>query len=217
MRLRTTAFALLTLVALPAVGAAGPIEFSLATGNVKTTSDAPELAMALQGLAPPGPIYTFDPATQSPVTITAVSAAPQMLPRPAASDIHPDGTTHWNNDGYFSVNVSLLDYASFDSATLTFYGRAHMYNNYTTANGPNGLGWSGVTYFWFDNYKEVTLGGNTYTIWSDNRFDAGPATVHVWVGPNAPVSNTPEPGTFVLAALGLAPLGVRALRRRTLG
>jgi hypothetical protein len=35
----------------------------------------------------------------------------------------------------------------------------------------------------------------------------------VWVGPNAPVSLTPEPGTFALAALGLVPFGLRRWRK----
>jgi hypothetical protein len=212
MRLRIITFTLVTSLVLPTVCSAGPIQFDLATGNVKTTSFAPELAMALQGLAPPGPIYTFDPASKTPVTLTAVNSVPQMLPNPAPMDIHPDsqggGYTHWNNDGYFSVDVSLMDSASGDSATVTFYGRAHMYNDYATIKG-----WTGITYFWFQNEKEVTLGGNDYTIWSDNLFEPGPATLHVWVGPDAPVSAAPEPGTFALAALGLIPFGLRRVRR----
>ena len=83
-----------------------------------------------------------------------------------------------------------------------------MYNSYTTADG-----WSGVTYFWFQNYAQVTLGGNEYTVWNDNVYAAGPATVNVWVGPNPPVSSTPEPGTFALVALGLVPFGVRRIRK----
>ncbi len=206
MRLRKITFALLTLVGLPAVCSAGPIEFDLTTGNIKVPAGASELALTLQPFQPPGPIFTFDPKTAQPATFPAVYAQPARLPRPAARDVHPDGTTHWNNDGYFGVDVQVVDFASWESATLHFNGRAHMYNSYTTADG-----WSGVTYFWFQNYAQVSLGGNLYTVWSDNVYARDPATVHVWVGP--PVSNTPEPGTFALVALGLVPLGLRRIRK----
>ena len=209
MRLRKITFVLLALVGHPAVSSAGPIEFDLTTGNIKTTTWAPELAVALQPYQPPGPIYIFDPAGTQPVTLPAVYANSALLPAPAARDLHPDGTTHWNNDGYFSVDVSVLDWASWESATLHFEGRAHTYDTYATQDRY----WKGVTYFWFNNYEQVTLGGNLYTVWSDNLYTRDPATVHVWVGPNPPVANSPEPGTFALAALGLVPFGLRRLRR----
>ena len=213
MRLRNITFALLTLLALPAGALAGPIEFGYSTGNITTSSWTPELAMTLQAFQPPGPMFTFDPADNKPVTLTAVMPQPSLIPNPAPRDLHPDGTgggyAHWNNDGYFGVDVNLTDAASGQSATLHFAGRAHMYNQYSTADG-----WTGTTYFWFANYQEVTLGGNLYTVWSDQLYTTGPATVNVWVGPDAPVHFTPEPGTFALAALGLAPFGLRRLRRQ---
>ena len=87
-------------------------------------------------------------------------------------------------------------------------GRAHVYNSYSTADG-----WTGVTYFWFQDVAEVTLGGNTYTVWGANHYDAGPASVNVWVGDDPPLHLTPEPGTFALAVCTLVPLGLRRLRR----
>jgi hypothetical protein len=208
MHPRKILFVLLALLALPAAASAGPIEFDYSTGNIKIYSDAPELAMTLQPYQPPGPVYTFDSAVGQPVTLPAVSAVPQVLPAPAARDIHPDGTTHWNNEGFFGVDVSLTDVASGESATLHFGGAAHMYNNYSTTGG-----WTGITYFWFQDVKSVTLGGNDYTIWGANMFSEGPASVNIWVGDNPPLHATPEPGTLALAALGLAPLGLRRLRR----
>lgn len=209
MHLRKIAFTLFGLIALPAVAGAGPIEFGYASGNIRIYSDAPELGMTLQGFAPPGPVFTFDPAVQTPITLPAVSAVPLLLPTPAARDIHPDGTTHWNNDGYFGVDVSLLDYASGESATLYLTGRAHMYNSYSTANG-----WTGTTYFWFQDVQQVTLGGNLFTVWGANHFDGGSAaSVNIWVGDDPPISMTPEPGTFALVGLGLVPIGFRSVRR----
>ena len=208
MRLRKITFVLLALFGLPAGASAGEIQFGYSTGNITTSSGAPALGMTLRPFQPPGPVFTFDPAANRPVTLPAVSVVPALLPAPAARDIHPDGTTHWNNDGYFGVDVQVVDFASWESATLHFNGRAHMYNSYTTAGG-----WSGVTYFWFQNYAQVTLGGNEYTVWNDKVYAADPATVNVWVGPNPPVSNTPEPGTFALVALGLVPFGLRRIRK----
>ena len=208
MRLRRTALVLATLFAPPGAAAAGPIEFALNTGNVTTSPGSPALGMTLRPFQPPGPIFTFDPIANVPVTLPAVFAEPGRIPAPAARDIHPDGTTHWNNDGYFGVDVSLTDVASGQTAVLHFNGRAHMYNRYSTADG-----WTGETYFWFQDYAAVTLGGNRYTVWGANHYSSGPASVSVWVGDNPPLHTTPEPGTLALAALGLAPLGLRRLKR----
>ena len=208
MRLRNSTFVLLVLFALPAVASAGPIEFGYSTGNVTTPPWAPALGMTLQPFQPPGAVFTFDPASGQPVTLPAVTPVPSLIPNPAPIDIHPDGTTHWNNEGYFGVDLSLTDLASGESATFHFGGRAHMYNHYSLADG-----WTGVTYFWFQDVAQVTLGGNDYTVWGANHYSGGSADVNVWVGDNPPAHLTPEPGTFALAVLGFAPLGLRRLRR----
>jgi hypothetical protein len=208
MHLRKILFVLLALLALPAAASAGPIEFRLTTGNITTSPWAPALALTLQPFQPPGAAFAFDPVADTPVTLPAVSAVPELIPTPAPIDIHPDGTTHWNNEGFFGVDVSLTDVASGESATFHFGGAAHMYNNYSTSDG-----WRGITYFWFQDVKYVTLGGNDYTIWGANMYSEGPASVNVWVGDNPPFHATPEPGTLALAALGLAPFGLRRLRR----
>ena len=208
MHPRKILFVLLALSALPAAASAGPIEFTLTTGNLTTSPDAPALGIALQLSQPPGTVFTFDPAANTPVVLPAVSAVPALIPTPAPIDIHPDGTTHWNNEGFFGVDVSLTDVASGQSATFRFGGAAHMYNNSSTSDG-----WRGVTYFWFQDVAQVTLGGNDYTVWGANMYSEGPASVNVWVGDNPPAHLTPEPGTFALAALGLAPFGLRRLRR----
>lgn len=210
MKVLRAACTLISLLGAPAVVAAGPIEFQLTPGTVTNyTPWAPALGMTLVPAVPPGTPSTFDMATGQPTSLPAVNYEPWQIPAPAARDIHPDGTTHWNNDGYFGVDVWLTDVASGQSADLQFGGRAHMYNTYSTA-----AGWGGVTYFWFLDSASVTLGGNQYTVWGVNHYDGGSATLDVWVGPNPPVHDSPEPGTLALAGLGLLPFGLRAIRRR---
>jgi hypothetical protein len=222
MTLRKLTFVLLGLCALPGVAPAGPIEFNLSTGNIQTSPWAPELGMTFRSFQSNGQVFTFDPTSNQPVALPAVLAIPGLLPAPAALDIHPDGTTHWNNEGNFSVDVSLTDRASGQSATLTFMGYAHTFNNYSTSGG-----WTGNTYYYFLGGTQVTLGGNLYTIWATDQYDSAPgalwgpnysgasaATVDVWVGANPPVNLfSPEPGTIALVALGLVPLGLRRLGR----
>src|SRR5262249_49593460 len=193
----------------PAASSAGPIEFDLYPTGLHVQPDRPALAGALGLTLSPNPWRIIDSANPVVARMDVVDYQPWNLPQPSPRDIHPDGTTHWNNDGYFTVDIKLVDVASGQSATLTFGGRAHMYNTYSTQGG-----WTGVTDFWFQDHTQVTLGGNEYTVWGANHFDAGAAAVNVWVGPNPPVAFTPEPSTIMLAAFALAPLGLRRLRTK---
>ena len=211
MSRRLFTFALVSLFASPAISAAGPIQFSLGPGNLTTSPRAPALGMALVPLQPPGPNYTFDPAIGQPANVAVVAYEPGRLPTPAARDIHPDGTTHWNNDGYFGVDLTLTDSASGESALLHFSGRAHMYNSYST-----GFGWGGTTNFWFMDISQVTLGGNDYSIWGTKLVDAGRRPCR-FGGSNSPAPHAPEPGTFLLCAIGLVPLGLRLLENNHCG
>ncbi len=209
MHPRRIALALTALLATAAGATAGPIAFNYAAGNLTTSADAPALGIALMPYPAPGVGFAFEPGRGVPVTVPVVVAEPTRIPIPDPIHIHPDGTTHWNNDGYFGVDVTLTDVASGEAAVLRFNGRAHMYNNYTTTGG-----WTGTTYFWFQDRAAVTLGGNRYTVWGANHFDGGTqASVQVWVGDNPPLVAAPEPGTLALAALGLVPLTYRRLRR----
>lgn len=210
MYLRRIALVLPILLTTASGAIAGPIAFTYTTGNVTTSPGAPALGMTL---IPPfsssGAGFTFDPLSGAPIVLPAVYADPTRIPAPEPIHIHADGTTHWNNDGYFGVDVTLTDSASGEVAVLRFNGRAHMYNNYSVADG-----WRGETYFWFQDRATVTLGGNRYTVWGADMYGGGTqASVNVWVGDNPPLHNTPEPATLALAALGLAPLVFRRLRR----
>lgn len=211
MSLRKGFFALLAMFGFPAVTFAGPIEFRYSVSNFETFQETrPEASMVLvpNTLQAPSAIYTFDSALNVPVNLAAVGYVPSNLPTPDPIHIHPNGTTHWNFESYFRVDVTITDVASGESATVELGGRAHIYNHYSVVNG-----WTGETFFWFKDARQFTLGDNDYTIWGNNDYSNDPATVNVWVGPNPPVHLSPEPGTLALAALGVVPLGLRRLRR----
>jgi hypothetical protein len=209
MRSRHTIPVLFALLAIPAVASAGPIQFDLVPTNLYVAPGSPAIAGALELQLSPGPTHTFDLADGVPARVGVVQYNPSRLGQPAPIDIHPDGTTHWNNDGYFRVDMRLTDSASGAYADFSLWGRAHMYNQY--ADGQ----WGGTTYFWFGNWgnaRSFTLGGNEYSLWGQERYTDEQPAVSVWVGPDSPGPHAPEPGTLLLAALGLAPLALRAWR-----
>lgn len=212
MRLRTTTFALLALFALPAAAVAGPIEFGLGAGNLTYTNPNPGADVALTPLTPPDPTSFFDPATSTPVGFAVLGFDPRVLPAsPAWSTTRPDGTVHWNVNGNYGLPLTLTDSASGQYATFTFYGQAHMVGDYSPATG-----WTGYASFSSQDWHQVRLGGNLYSIWGLSSPNAGTAAVDVWVGNGTPPmpQYTPEPATLALAALGLIPFGIRSLRRK---
>src|SRR5262245_59401047 len=184
MKLRCSVFVLLTLFATPAIGNAGPIKFDLYPTNLSVEPGHPALSAALSLALSPNPWAIVDSEHPVVVPMAVVDYKPWNLPQPRSIDVYPDGTTHWNNDGYFRVDLQLTDSASGESADFSVWGRAHMYNQF--ANGQ----WSGTTWFWFMGFNQFTLGVNEYTIWETNWYDQGPPTVDVWIGPNAPFSAT---------------------------
>lgn len=194
----------------PAVAAAGPIEFSLVPTHFWTEPGAPAVGTTLSTLTP-GPL-AFDPAAGVPTQAPVIAYEPWRLAPPPPQHVHPDGTMHWNNEGYFTLDVRLTDAASGVFADLQFGGRAHMYNQYSTTGG-----WTGTTYWWFMDARVVTLGGNDYTVWGDNWYGTSAPALNVWVGPNPPAHLTPEPSGLLLGALALFPVGLRAARKRLTG
>lgn len=211
MSLRNFAFVLLVVLGLPAISLAGPIQFQYSVSDFTVLNGAgtdPATAIVLQQAQVPGSTFSFDPAAPAPVNLPAVNYVPSNLSTPNPIDIHPDGTTHWNFEGYFNVRVTVTDVASGESQAVTLGGRAHIYNHYSTTNG-----WTGDAILWFRDAYQFNLGGNDYTIWGANDYSAAPASVNVWIGADPPAHLTPEPGTFALVALGIVPLGLRRLRR----
>lgn len=208
MPVRTFAAALCAALCLSSTASAGPIAFTLGAGNLRATDGAPQIEFALVPSAIPNQVFTAELNSPQAASFNVVAYEPWRLPTPDPRHLHPDGTAHWNNDGYFAIDVSLTDYASGQSATVQFYGRAHLYSTYSYESG-----WGGSDVLWFTDRREVTLGGNKYTLQGANQFTEGSGVVNVWVGSGAPVV-APEPGTLALAALGLTPLGLRRFRRK---
>jgi hypothetical protein len=134
------------------------------------------------------------------------------------SSAPPDTPDHFLNKSY-RLHLDLTDDASGASGSLAFTGllngtltatRSDISNTYTT-----------------DTTQALTLGDHTYTVRLD-EFPAPPAPgspfiesiqahISVSASPPAPgpIQNTPEPSGFVLAALGLALVGMGCWRRCT--
>lgn len=213
MRLPKITFALLVLFALPTVASAGPIEFELTPRGFWADPEQPVLAFGLYPIFDGG-TYTVDPTTGMATPVgPLVRFDYTRLPPPRPIDLHSDGSgAFWNNSGYFRVDYRLTDVASGEFADLSTWGRAHAGAQYYNGQWQYG----GATY-WFgssDHLQYATLGGHDYVLWGQQRFTGEEPTISVWVGPNPPVPWVPEPGTFVLAALGFVAVGARAVRAR---
>ena len=200
---------------LPAVAAAGPVQFDLTGTKLDFGWAGAAVLQSLTLAQQPGPAYSFDPVANTPVAIPVVEYDPARLGAPARIDLDPYGTTHWNGEGYFAATVRLTDRASGDSGEVTLEGRAHTFAHYADGR------WGGGTAFWFDDSRELLLGGTKYTVRGTNMYDSdggtlnGPdyASVAVWAG-GSPPALSPEPGTLLLAAAGLLPAAGLARRRR---
>lgn len=211
-----------TLLALATVATAGPIEFGLRTDNIVTSeADKPGLNLILRPYQPSDPAFTYTPGSNTPTKLPAVQYDPSNLPTPSSQDLHwanGVGYTHVNIQGNFGVDIHLRDAASGEEGTVRLFGRAHTYSWYTTTGGWAGTsqngGPVGDTWFWFTGSGQLTLGDNVYTVRAVNDLNAGAGMVNVWVN-DTPPAETPEPGTMILAGIGLAGVtGAGWLRRR---
>ncbi len=214
MNLRRMVFVLCVVCGWPAVCDAGLIQFQLTATNFWIEPGTTPSALGLQEILPPGSTYTFNTATNSPIVAPILEYNPQLLSPPAPKDLHPGGWATWNFEPNFGIDIHLVDVASGQSADFEIAGRLHAYNEYSQGS------WSGIGYFWFmygyasGSPATVTLGGNQYTVWSEDWYSTQPPSISVWVGSNPPVVTSPEPCTILLAGLGLLPVGLRAGRRR---
>jgi hypothetical protein len=206
MRAVHAALTVVSICAWPAAAHAGPIEFSLMPTNLWTPPGSSGISSGLTLISPVNVNYTFDPLTGTPTAVAVVGFDPSLVPPPPSN---PSGVAHWNNAGPFKVTLHLTDSASGESADLTLMGHIHMFDN-----SPNAK-WDGQVYFQFLDNTEITLGDYTYFIWGINDKDAGPATVEIRIEPSGPPTpaHAPEPGTILLAALGLVPFGLRFVLR----
>jgi hypothetical protein len=204
MRVRQALLAALFLLQWPAAATAGPIEFSLMPTGLWTPPGSHGISAGLVPCVLPMMNYAYDPATGVPVAVEVVTYDWSLVPPPPSNS---SGVAHWNNAGPFKVTLLLTDADSGQSAEFELKGHIHMYGN-----SPQDK-WGGDLYWQFLDETEVTLGGHHYVIWGINDRDAGPATVHVRVEPGSP-AQAPEPGTLLLAALGLAPIALRRVWRR---
>ena len=200
MRPRTPAFAILVLLAGPAVAAAGPIDFSYtATGKA---DQAPARLY-------PGPVafslvaggnVRLPPAGGS-VEIGTVEFGPS--PGPLADDTY----TAWT---HFDVSVAVTDQATGQSVTLALPGSAVDVWDYRS--------WDGR---WTNPLHRLDLGGGFggNTTSADIGFirytlSVRPEDDHqVGVYTLTATATNPEPGTLALALLALVPLGLRRARR----
>jgi len=210
MRLRSLLVGI-AFLGLPTVSLAGPIPFEITETGFWVQPDRPALVAGLYSPFTSGS-FVVDPTTGLATTVgPLVMSSASLLPQPGPLDVHPDGTTFWNESGLFRVDLRLTDTGTGEFADISIDGMAHSNNQY--ANGA----WSGTVTYWFSGYnliQHATLGGNDYAIWGRPEFTQGLPSVTVWVGDNGPVPWAPEPSTLVLASFALIPLGRRYVRRR---
>ena len=199
---RLTLFALFALLAQPAVTSAGPIHLSYSTHWNMT--DNP-------GGYHPGPLeFTLDsggnvswPGRSGSVTLGAVRLGHSPGPQAAGS---------YTAFAAFEVKVIVTDQMTGESVDLVLPGAAIDAWDYRE--------WDGR---WLNSSRRLELGDS----FSGNASEASAAIGHtrytLAVTPEddhqtgvytltATVTN-PEPGTLVMAALGLAPLALRRRRR----
>ena len=209
MSLRKIVLAFVVVFSLPAGASAEPIAFQLTPTGFWIEPGHPMLDAALRSTFEAG-TFTIDRDTWSAgMTGPLVDFDPSRLPTPRPEDLNPEGASIWRNKGNFRLDFTLTDAATGDSASLSIWGRAHGEATFTNGQWM----YAGVTY-WFGNGPEYAeLGGKDYAIWGQQRFTGERPVMSVWVGEDPPFPWVPEPGTFALAALGLASFGVRRLRR----
>lgn len=203
MRLRHAVFVLCALVGWPEVGLAGPIEFRATVGS-QVSPGTPFPGSVTIGVRSREHYYL--PSGQS-VSLGAIRF--DRLGEPQLGDGYITGTE-------FSIEVTVTDVASGQIGTLRVDGEG--------VDEWNLRPWDGL---WQNSYHALRfgpegtrdpfetsadLGGNEYTLRVTPQ-ESGEYADFALVVNSGPTAATPEPGTLLLGALGLAPLGLRRLRR----
>jgi hypothetical protein len=205
MHLRRLAVASFALLVFPAVAPAGPIEFTYAAyGGVSLPPGAVPWYSpgdVTFSLTPEGNVRW--PATGGSIELGAVRFGPS--PGPLAPD------SYFTNLG-FNVSVVVNDAASGRHAILALIGDALDDWIYRSWDGQwiNDLHRLELDRFGASTgLGRAVIGDTRYelSVRPENDNTAGVYTLSAY-------PTTPEPGTFALAAIGLAPLGARLLRRR---
>lgn len=214
MNLLRSLLVLCAIGASPAVCSAGLIPFELTVTSTWIDTGAPLSTIGLQQLVATSTSYNFDTSSNTPIVVPLFQYNPQLFSTPTPGNLHPGGWATWNLDHYFGIDLQLTDLASGQSTNFDIAGRMHAYNSYSNGS------WSGVGIFWFmygydaGGPASAILGGNQYTVWSEDWYSTQSPSLSIWVGANPPVVTSPEPGTILLAGLGILPVGLRAGRRR---
>lgn len=198
----------LGVMVVPTAASARLIPFTVG-GRVAVEPGHPVLADIGFAPPPPGPYLAFDPAAPATVAVAFLDFNLPVLPSDPPNAPNQGGGTYYQA-AYITTTVTLTDLNSGASADVAFGGRVHAEWSYYGDNK-----WFGSAYLWSDGQPQtLTLGGNEYTLWVPMSQGSGGGQLDVWVGPDAPVSATPEPGTLALAALGLVPVGLNFVRRK---
>jgi hypothetical protein len=196
MRVRPSVFALVALLGWPAAGHAGPIDFSYSASGVVTPPP--------DGLYPGAVTFLLDgggnvncPPGGGTIELGAVNFG--AAPGPQDADSYTAFTT-------FRVSVVVSDQHTGESATLDLNGDAVDMWDYRSWDGR----WTNSFHkLEFGDSVEAVVGLARYTlsVRAENHGQTGVYSLSV-------VSTAPEPATLALAAIALAPLGLRRLCRK---
>jgi len=168
-----------------------------------------------------GDLYTVNPLTGAS-TLVGLTGIPSVPFVPFS--MNPDGSFNFFGEALFGAGGSL--YATFDtgtenpvSGTITPLMAEHLYRidpstGQTTVIGPTAFSLDTVvgvngTYYAFENATSQLVTLNLANGSTNFFSNVDPAAGLVFGA-----SPTPEPGSFALAAIGIAVFGFRRLRRR---
>lgn len=197
--MRNARWVAVALLALPSAARAGPIVWDYRT---EVTYDRDYGSRFAVTLAPAGTVSTTPGEVGGAELFTSTGN-----PRPEPGSY---GVSYG-----FTISVTITDRASGESGTLDFAGGYSTQWSYTDAerDDPDRWRWDGEGSSFGDifNRRVLNLGETVYSVWVEGggqgQFPNGVMLVEV-----ASTANTPEPGTLVLAGLGLAGAGL--VRRR---